>query len=89
MHSYLWVSFLLMSQGTLRLSTRPTREISIKGTDSEIIFNFRATKELLPATYVTRERGKITVKGKGEMVTFWLDSKSGRAPPSKDEVISL
>ena len=40
----------------------------------------------MPATYVTRERGKITVKGKGEMVTFWLDSKSGRAPPSKDEV---
>ena len=44
------------------------------------------TKDLLPATYVTKERGKIVVKGKGEMVTFWMESKTGRAPPPKDEV---
>ena len=45
-------------------------------------------KDLLPATYVTKERGKIVVKGKGEMVTFWMESKTGRAPPPKDEVMS-
>ena len=48
---------------------------------------FSATKDLLPATYVTEERGKITVKGKGEMVTFWLKSKANRSPPNKEEVI--
>ena len=42
----------------------------------------------MPATYVTKERGKIVVKGKGEMVTFWMESKTGRAPPPKDEVMS-
>ena len=51
-----------------------------------ILFIFSATKELLPATYVTKERGKITVKGKGEMVTCWLESKSNRSVPSKQEV---
>ncbi len=44
------------------------------------------TKELLPATYVTKERGTITVKGKGEMLTYWLESKANRSPPQKDEV---
>ncbi len=35
---------------------------------------------------MTKERGKITVKGKGEMVTCWLESKSNRSVPSKQEV---
>ena len=51
------------------------------------IFIFSTTKDLLPATYVTKERGKITVKGKGEMTTFWLDSKSNRKNPSKAEIM--
>ena len=51
------------------------------------IFIFSTTKDLLPATYVTKERGKITVKGKGEMTTFWLDSKSNRKVPSKAEIM--
>ena len=42
---------------------------------------------MLPAAYVTKERGKITVKGKGEMTTFWLDSKSNRKTPSKAEIM--
>ena len=52
-----------------------------------IFFNFSTTKELLPASYVTKERGKITVKGKGEMTTWWLDSKSNRKTPSKAEIM--
>ena len=47
---------------------------------------FSATKELLPATYVTKERGTIAVKGKGDMKTFWLESKANRLAPSEDEV---
>ena len=54
--------------------------------DAQCIHISGTTKDLLPATYVTKERGKINVKGKGEMVTFWMESKSGRAPPPKDEV---
>ena len=50
------------------------------------IFTPSLTKELLPPVYVTKERGKITVKGKGEMTTFWLESKSNRTPPPKAEV---
>ena len=42
---------------------------------------------MLPAAYVTKERGKIEVKGKGEMTTYWLDSKSNRKTPSKAEIM--
>ena len=56
--------------------------------DAQCIHISNTTKDLLPATYVTKERGKIVVKGKGEMVTFWMESKTGRAPPPKDEVMS-
>ncbi len=45
-----------------------------------------STKELLPALYSTKERGKINVKGKGEMTTYWVESKANRKPPMKDEV---
>ena len=48
-----------------------------------------STRDLLPPSYVTKERGKIQVKGKGEMTTFWVESKANRAPPSKDDVRSL
>ena len=47
---------------------------------------FSTTKELLPAAYTTKERGKIEVKGKGEMTTYWVESKSNRKSPSKSEV---
>ena len=47
-----------------------------------------STRDLLPPSYVTKERGKIQVKGKGEMTTFWVESKANRAPPSKDDVRS-
>merc|ERR1712083_1195651 len=40
-----------------------------------------AVKALLPAAYSVKERGKVTVKGKGEMVTFWVEDKANRAPP--------
>ena len=26
------------------------------------------------------------MKGKGEMTTYWLEAKGGRAPPPKDEI---
>ncbi len=42
--------------------------------------------ELLSKDYVTRERGVIQVKGKGEMTTYWLESKANRTPPKRDEV---
>merc|ERR1719334_2180428 len=45
-----------------------------------------AVKELLPPAYTVKERGKVTVKGKGEMITFWVESKANRIPPSKEEV---
>ena len=44
-----------------------------------------ATKAVLPDKYITRKRGKIHVKGKGEMTTYWLDSKGERHMPSKME----
>ena len=45
-----------------------------------------ATKDLLPASYVTKERGTVNVKGKGEMTTFWVESKANRIVPNKEEV---
>lgn len=45
-----------------------------------------AVKGLLPAAYTVKERGKVTVKGKGEMVTYWVESKANRIPPSEDEI---
>ena len=53
------------------------------------MISYSALKELLPASFVTKERGTITVKGKGEMTTFWLESKSNRASPSKEEVMNF
>ena len=50
------------------------------------IFSPSTTKDLLPGSYVTKERGVITVKGKGEMTTYWLESKSNRKTPTKSEV---
>ena len=38
-----------------------------------------AVKALLPAAYTVKERGKVTVKGKGEMTTFWVESKANRS----------
>jgi hypothetical protein len=43
-------------------------------------------KDLLPPSYTVKERGKVTVKGKGEMVTYWVESKANRIPPTKEEV---
>jgi len=40
----------------------------------------------LPASYVTKERGKIEIKGKGEMTTFWLESRANRKPPQRSDV---
>jgi len=45
-----------------------------------------AVKGLLPAAYTVKERGKVTVKGKGEMVTFWVESKANRIPPTEEEL---
>merc|ERR1712106_1006715 len=45
-----------------------------------------AVKGLLPASYTVKERGKVTVKGKGEMVTFWVESKANRIPPTEEEL---
>lgn len=45
-----------------------------------------ALKELLPPAYTVKERGKVTVKGKGEMVTYWVESKANRIPPTLAEV---
>ena len=28
----------------------------------------------------------MMIKGKGEMVTYWVESKANRVPPTKDEV---
>ena len=55
----------------------------------KVMISYSALKELLPASFVTKERGTITVKGKGEMTTFWLESKSNRASPSKEEVMNF
>ena len=45
-----------------------------------------AVKGLLPAAYTVKERGKVTVKGKGEMVTYWVESKANRIPPTEEEL---
>ena len=45
-----------------------------------------AVKGLLPAAYTVKERGKVTVKGKGEMVTYWVESKANRVPPSEADI---
>ena len=45
-----------------------------------------AVKALLPAAYTVKERGKVTVKGKGEMLTFWVESKANRIPPTEEEL---
>ena len=41
---------------------------------------------MLPPAYGVKERGKVTVKGKGEMITFWVESKANRIPPAKEDV---
>ena len=46
-----------------------------------------ATNDLLPDKYTTRQRGKVIVKGKGEMYTYWLDSREERKVPGKMEVM--
>merc|ERR1712130_788375 len=48
-----------------------------------------AVKALLPAAYSVKERGKVTVKGKGEMVTFWVEDKANRTPPLEDDLKAL
>ena len=48
-----------------------------------------AVKALLPAAYTVKERGKVTVKGKGEMVTFWVEGKANRTPPMEDEIKAM
>ncbi|TRY74542.1 hypothetical protein TCAL_16825 [Tigriopus californicus] len=53
--------------------------------DEQMIHISKATKELLPSSYVVKERGTVNVKGKGEMTTFWVKSKANRISPSKDE----
>ncbi|XP_065347406.1 soluble guanylate cyclase 88E-like isoform X1 [Cloeon dipterum] len=45
----------------------------------------QGTKDLLPDIYKTEKRGMITVKGKGDMKTYWLESKEGRLPLEHDE----
>merc|ERR1712203_1304970 len=42
-----------------------------------------AVKGLLPAAY------SVKVKGKGEMVTFWVEDKANRAPPLEDDLKAL
>ena len=51
-----------------------------------LIINYSALANLLPTAYEKEERGKIEVKGKGEMTTYWIKGKSGRTPPTKEEV---
>merc|ERR1712025_1232469 len=45
-----------------------------------------AVKALLPAAYTVKERGKVTVKGKGEMIPYWVESKANRVPPTEEEL---
>jgi len=54
--------------------------------DLQMIHVSNAVADQLGTSYVVKERGKVTVKGKGEMVTFWVNDKSGRTPPSKEDV---
>ena len=46
-------------------------------------------KDLLPPAYSVKERGKVTVKGKGEMITYWVESKANRIPPTKEDVSDI
>ena len=32
---------------------------------------------------------KVTVKGKGEMVTFWVEEKANRTPPMEEDIKAL
>merc|ERR1712227_73806 len=45
-----------------------------------------AVKALLPPSYTVKERGKVTVKGKGEMATYWVESKANRIPPAEADI---
>ncbi|XP_059483140.1 soluble guanylate cyclase 88E isoform X2 [Neocloeon triangulifer] len=45
----------------------------------------QGTKDLLPDEYKTTERGVITVKGKGDMKTYWLESHENRVPLVHDD----
>jgi len=45
-----------------------------------------AVKALLPPSYTVKERGKVTVKGKGEMTTYWVESKANRIPPAEADI---
>ena len=47
---------------------------------------FSATKNILPENFVVKERGKIIVKGKGELLTYWMEYKPNRLPPPKNKV---
>ena len=51
------------------------------------ILYYSTLVDLLPTAYEKEERGKIEVKGKGEMTTFWIKDKAGRTAPTKEEVI--
>ena len=35
---------------------------------------------------MVKERGKIIVKGKGELLTYWMEYKPNRLPPPKNKV---
>ena len=50
------------------------------------LLSFSTTKNLLSDNYLVEERGKIIVKGKGEMATYWIKSKFNRLSPLKNEV---
>lgn len=38
----------------------------------------QTTQKVLPAKYITEERGDLDVKGKGAMKTYWLHKCDGR-----------
>ena len=52
-------------------------------------FLYSVLADLLPTAYEKEERGKMEIKGKGEMTTFWINGKAGRTPPTKEEVIQI
>jgi adenylate cyclase len=41
------------------------------------------TRELLGERYVVRQRGRIQVKGKGKMLTYFLSGRTGGADPCR------
>ena len=59
---------------------------NVKTTTQKSLLFFSVTRNLLPVMYATKERGKIEVKGKGEMTTYWLENKTNRNPPHQSEV---